>query len=609
MARILYVEFDDEITELVERIRLSGDDPDLVFVLPNRARVLQSALNLRLLQQYSRSFMKRTSIVSGDPRVQQLARDSGFPVYASVAAHERGVLALPALPEDATRPAGARRHLGGVGSDGGEADDGIPLYTPPDLDGETVALPGGPAPRAPIEGGRSGPAFSLGDAPSGPATATMRGGSASAVAPPPPATAATPRTVPRPQAAAVPAAPPPPPGKRPGSAVPGRRDLYLVAGAVFVIGLVLLFIVAPTAKVTIVLTAKPINVANLLVQGTADPVAASANGRVLTQVVTDDVSSTFTAKPTGTKQIPAAAAKAQIVFTSAYPIPFCLIIGQGTVLAAAGTTKFAAAATPQGSCITRDSTGTSVLGVEVPGGVGGQPGTPSEAIDVVASTTGAAGNVAAGAINQVDPAANGCNPANYPSNPPACSPSDFRVTNAAAAAGGVDAKTQTIVSDQDLASFKSQVDQLTQQAEDKEKQEIPAKTGSSSFVFALDPDKNGLSYSVQVNPPLPTSGAAYQPTAITIAVHAVGVLYDPSTVRQRVTEALTQTASETKAGDSLLDTGRVIKDPVVKQTGLDGQVLFVEAGSGFIGPRVDPSALMDGFAGKGKGSINDLVTR
>src|SRR5215470_2617861 len=100
MARILYVEFDDEITELVERIRVSGDDADLVFVLPNRARVLQSVINLRLLQQYSRSFMKRTAIVSGDPRVQQLARDAAFPVYASVAAYERGVQALPPLEED-----------------------------------------------------------------------------------------------------------------------------------------------------------------------------------------------------------------------------------------------------------------------------------------------------------------------------------------------------------------------------------------------------------------------------------------------------------------------------------------------------------------------------
>src|SRR4030081_3781083 len=119
MSRVLYVEFDDEITELVARIRASGEEAALVFVLPNRARVLQSILNLRLLQQYSRSFMKRTSIVSGDPRVQQLARDAAFPVYASVAAFERGGQPLPPLTgEDGPQPppGGPAGPAGGYGT-------------------------------------------------------------------------------------------------------------------------------------------------------------------------------------------------------------------------------------------------------------------------------------------------------------------------------------------------------------------------------------------------------------------------------------------------------------------------------------------------------------
>lgn len=602
MARILYVEFDDEITELVERIRLSGDDPYLVFVLPNRARVLQSVLNLRLLMQYSRSFMKRTSIVSGDPRVQQLARDVGFPVFASVAAHERGVQALPPAPE---RPPGgaAGAHLPGGGGGG-----------PDDMTDDPFETSGAPAVAYPVPSPTGGstvatPQFTLGG-PAGAATAGFGAGTASAVAAAPPPRAAPPRPAPRPP---LPPVLTPGPVRAGGSPEPhgprGRRDLYLVAGAVFVVGLLLLFIVAPTAKVTIVLSATPVSIDRVVISGTADAVQAAKADHVLTQIVTDDVTETFVAKPTGQKTLPATAAKAQIVFVSAYPIPFCLIINPGTVLAGTGTVKFAAASTPQGTCITRDPTGASVAGVEVPGSLNGQPGAPSEAIDVVATTAGAVGNVAAGAISQVDPMANGCNPANYASNPPACSPSDFRVTNAAAASGGADQKTQTIASATDVTGFKSQVDQLTAQAESKAKADIPPKTGSSSFVYAMDPSNDGLTYSVQVTPALPAPGATFQDTTINVAVHAIGVLYDPATVKQKVTDALAQKASETRAGDSLLDSGRVVADPVVKQSGSDGQVVFNDSGSGFIGPQVNPTALKDSFAGKGKGTVRDLVNQ
>src|SRR5258707_483909 len=55
MSRVFYVEPEEEITELVERIRDSGGEQELGFVLPNRARVLQSVLNLRLLSMVAPS--------------------------------------------------------------------------------------------------------------------------------------------------------------------------------------------------------------------------------------------------------------------------------------------------------------------------------------------------------------------------------------------------------------------------------------------------------------------------------------------------------------------------------------------------------------------------
>src|SRR5258706_2975516 len=123
MSKVLYIEPDDEITDLVEKIRRSGEEQDLVFVLPHRTKVLQSPLNLRLLQQYSRSFVKHTAIVSGDPRVQAMAKSAGFPTYASVQAYERCVeVVRPHAPTE-PQPEDADGHsstgmsaIGGAGS-------------------------------------------------------------------------------------------------------------------------------------------------------------------------------------------------------------------------------------------------------------------------------------------------------------------------------------------------------------------------------------------------------------------------------------------------------------------------------------------------------------
>jgi hypothetical protein len=90
MAKLLYVEPSDEITDLVDRIRRSGADRDLVFVVPPEGHVLRTPLDMRLLMQYTRGFQKRIAIVSGDPQIQTLAIRTGFPTFASLARLEQG---------------------------------------------------------------------------------------------------------------------------------------------------------------------------------------------------------------------------------------------------------------------------------------------------------------------------------------------------------------------------------------------------------------------------------------------------------------------------------------------------------------------------------------
>ena len=88
MAKLIYAEPDDEITNLVDRLRAEKAETDLVFVLPAASRVMQSGLNARLLMQYSNSLGKQTAVVSPDPRTQGTAIETGFTVYPTMTDYE-----------------------------------------------------------------------------------------------------------------------------------------------------------------------------------------------------------------------------------------------------------------------------------------------------------------------------------------------------------------------------------------------------------------------------------------------------------------------------------------------------------------------------------------
>src|SRR5258708_23405867 len=90
MSKLIYAEPDDEITNLVDRLRSEKTEKELVFVLPGASRVMHSNLNARLLKQYSNSLGKTTSVVSPDPRTQSIAIETGFSVFPTMAAFESG---------------------------------------------------------------------------------------------------------------------------------------------------------------------------------------------------------------------------------------------------------------------------------------------------------------------------------------------------------------------------------------------------------------------------------------------------------------------------------------------------------------------------------------
>src|SRR5258708_22293822 len=101
LAKLLYVEADEEITDLVDRLRDLSLEDEVTFVVPERARALQSAMSFRLLKRYADSYGKKVNLVSGDARLQAMALEAGFIAYPTLAAYDSGTeLPQPcALPE------------------------------------------------------------------------------------------------------------------------------------------------------------------------------------------------------------------------------------------------------------------------------------------------------------------------------------------------------------------------------------------------------------------------------------------------------------------------------------------------------------------------------
>src|SRR5258708_35846180 len=99
-ANPIYVETEEEIPELVERLRhYEGDDT--MLVLPIRSRIGQSRFNFQLLRNYAAEMGKKVTVVCDDPAVQKMASESGFAVFGAVDTHCEGI---PARAE--ARPAG-----------------------------------------------------------------------------------------------------------------------------------------------------------------------------------------------------------------------------------------------------------------------------------------------------------------------------------------------------------------------------------------------------------------------------------------------------------------------------------------------------------------------
>jgi hypothetical protein len=261
LAKLLYVEADEEITDLVDRLRDLSLEDEVTFVVPERARALQSAMSFRLLKRYADSYGKRVNLVSGDSRLQAMSLEAGFTAYPSLAAYDRGTEVHS--PEPVGEPASGAA---------------------------TAIAPPAPAVAAPPP-------------PTSQAIAPQRG-----VA-----------TLDRPREASVISAPPKRPVPTQPKAAPSGPPLtsyrpYLIGAAVLVVVALLVGILyLPTATATVSVQGTPLK-ADVTLLGAPGTAAGSAD-HFATQAIHAEESQNLPGTPTGQKQIAANPSKGTVTFT------------------------------------------------------------------------------------------------------------------------------------------------------------------------------------------------------------------------------------------------------------------------------------------------------
>lgn len=262
LAKLLYVEADEEITDLVDRLRDLSLEDEVTFVVPERARALQSAMSFRLLKRYADSYGKRVNLVSGDARLQAMALEAGFIAFPTLAAYDSG----------------SEVHQAGAVAE---------------------AQPTATATAAPA-------------APSAAATSIL---AASPAAGGPRGVATLDRPREAPVLSGTPRRPPPPPARPAASGPPLRvyRPYLIAAGVVVVLGLIAGILYLPTASATLLVsgTAVKQDVTLLGVPGTS---SASGN-QFATQALHAEQSQSLPGTPTGQKQIPAQLSTGSVTFS------------------------------------------------------------------------------------------------------------------------------------------------------------------------------------------------------------------------------------------------------------------------------------------------------
>ncbi|TXH01714.1 MAG: hypothetical protein E6P95_01335 [Candidatus Moraniibacteriota bacterium] len=154
MREIHYIDIDEEIISAVSRLRNSGQGEN-VFIFPKRALILQSIINLRLLEREASKLGKKVIVISQDEAGRKLAEKAGLVVEeyqeqllqgAAAKATTRFVAesspAAKTVPLPEQKPVNVRRLSAEIGSDNFfESDTSSTLPSPRAIETTSSSLP------------------------------------------------------------------------------------------------------------------------------------------------------------------------------------------------------------------------------------------------------------------------------------------------------------------------------------------------------------------------------------------------------------------------------------------------------------------------------------
>ena len=151
----IYVETEEEIPEVVERLRRLPSD-DTMLVLPMRSRIGQSRFNFQLLRNYAARMGKRVTVVCDDPAVQKMASETGFAVFGAIGAQGEGIPSEPEAPPPPRRwwqPRAATQatHVGVVARSGLQILGAHPVFDPQEEPSYGVVVSGEDDHRQPVQ--------------------------------------------------------------------------------------------------------------------------------------------------------------------------------------------------------------------------------------------------------------------------------------------------------------------------------------------------------------------------------------------------------------------------------------------------------------------------
>lgn len=95
---VLYIDVDDDITAIISKVK-AAEAKVVALVPPKRIGVLQSAVNLRILQRVAKGVKKHVVLVTNDKALLPLAAGAGIPVAKNLQSKPE-VLEVPALKVD-----------------------------------------------------------------------------------------------------------------------------------------------------------------------------------------------------------------------------------------------------------------------------------------------------------------------------------------------------------------------------------------------------------------------------------------------------------------------------------------------------------------------------